>query len=612
MSLVPQKMNINEVFSNTKYFIDFYQREYKWKKEHIENLLDDIFYRFELEYNSDIDPTKENISKYEWYYLNSFMTNDYNGRTYIVDGQQRLTTITLILINLLHIAEKFNVNGLKEVIKSKIFGPDISGRTYWMGQNNREQILAKLLDQEDIEDLNSKNITHINMVKNFKILQSYLGKKLKNDHIFRSFVIYFLTKIILVKIHIDEPKDVTMVFEVINDRGERLKPYEVFKGELLGQLDKDDVDEKYNNVWKSGIEPLELINDDEPDNFFRNYFRAKYVDSRTDYREFDKEYNKTIFSNKWNSILHLKHNVQKVKEFINKDFEYYSKLYIKLLDNNAYDKHYGEYLFYNNLNEQDRQYLLILSACCVNDSDEEEKIKLVSKLLDRHYSLLNLFGCYDSNSFTESIIHINKEIRNKPLDIIKQVFDERLIEDIERVKNTKLSSPFEYSFFKDTSNNMGIRFVRYFFSRVENYLSININHERLTKSRYYNFVRNTGHVNGYHIEHILSNNNENKNLFNNDEELFHKERNRLGALLLLKGKDNISSSNELYKDKLKTYSSSNLWNRTLISDFYHTNKDFQNLINHKNLQFKPYSVFDAQAVEERQYLLFTLIKEIWG
>jgi hypothetical protein len=237
----------------------------------------------------------------------------------------------------------------------------------------------------------------------------------------------------------------------------------------------------------------------------------------------------------------LKRNVNNIKKFINDDFRYYSRLYFKLMDQNIYNKPYGEYVFYNSLTDQDRQLLLILAACKVNDPKEDEKIKIVSKLLDRHYVLLHLFGCYDSNSFTKTIIYINKNIRDKDIDDIRYGFDQKLLEDINIVKNTSINQPFEYAFFKDTSNNLGIRFVRYFFARIENYLSTNINNQRLNASQYYNYVRNTGSVNGYHVEHILSNNTENKALFNNDEENFQKERNRLGALLLLKGKDNISS-----------------------------------------------------------------------
>ncbi len=612
MSINSTDMTINEMFSSTKYYIDFYQREYKWKRSHINSLLNDIFYRFELEYKPTIDPTPENIAKYEWYYLSSFMTNNNNGQTYIVDGQQRLTTLTLILINLYHLSSYYSEGNLGEMLKSKIYGADIMGKTYWMGQNGRVEVLDKLFRNEPIDNGQNDNISHVNIANNAQIIKKYLEDKLTDRHIYKSFVIYFLTKIMLIKIHIEKQKDVAMVFEVINDRGEKLRSYEVFKGTLLGLLDKDEIDQKYNEIWQGGVEPLESINEELVDGFFRDYFRAKYVDTLNDYRDFDGEYHKTVFSNKWNRVLQLKRNINNIKEFVQNDFAYYSKLYYKLVNPDIFDHPYGEYVFYNSsLTDQDRQLLLILSACEVNDPEEDEKIKIVSRLLDRHYVLLQLFGCYDSNSFGKTIIEINKSIRNQDIDSIKEAFDSILLDDINRVKNTSITQPFEYAFFRDTGNNLGIRFVRYFFARIENYLSININNQGLSDNQYYNYVRNTGSVNGYHIEHILSNNPENRMLFDNDEETFQKERNRLGALLVLKGKDNISSSNEVYRDKLKTYNASNLWNRTLIRDFYHTNLDFKNLRENKKLDFRPYDIFNGEAVEGRQQLLFQLVKIIW-
>ena len=60
----------------------------------------------------------------------------------------------------------------------------------------------------------------------------------------------------------------------------------------------------------------------------------------------------------------------------------------------------------------------------------------------------------------------------------------------------------------------------------------------------YDLVSNTGHVNGFHIEHILAQNSENLSLYEENKDRFETERNRLGGLLLLKGKDNISSNNK--------------------------------------------------------------------
>ena len=79
--------------------------------------------------------------------------------------------------------------------------------------------------------------------------------------------------------------------------------------------------------------------------------------------------------------------------------------------------------------------------------------------------------------------------------------------------------------------------------------------------------------------------------------------------------DNISSSNEEYADKLKTYSVGLMWGHTLCTDFYHTNKDFDAFNNtlHENygIMIKPYQKFDAQALEDRNKLLYNLVKIIW-
>ena len=82
--------------------------------------------------------------------------------------------------------------------------------------------------------------------------------------------------------------------------------------------------------------------------------------------------------------------------------------------------------------------------------------------------------------------------------------------------------------------------------------------------------------------------------------------------MLLAGRDNQSSGNETYSEKVKTYSGTLLWNQTLCTAFYHSNKDFEDFIKKYNLDFKPYNVFDGNVVLERQKLLFELTKVIWS
>ena len=115
MAINPTQVTVEGLFGTKKYFIDFYQREYKWNDKQqsykpIKSLLDDIFYRFDLNYRESTDINEDTISRYDWYYLNSFMTNTVGGNTYIVDGQQRLTTLAVLIICLLIIGVKLSID----------------------------------------------------------------------------------------------------------------------------------------------------------------------------------------------------------------------------------------------------------------------------------------------------------------------------------------------------------------------------------------------------------------------------------------------------------------------------------------------------------------------
>jgi hypothetical protein len=76
---------------------------------------------------------------------------------------------------------------------------------------------------------------------------------------------------------------------------------------------------------------------------------------------------------------------------------------------------------------------------------------------------------------------------------------------------------------------------------------------------------------GMHLEHIVTQHPRNRALFTKngvfDEAAFKETRNALGMVLLLTDKLNLSSNDEVYRDKVKTYSKSNLiWNELLIGD----------------------------------------------
>ena len=99
MDVQPDNQSVDKLFSGTVYHIDFYQRDYKWTEVPVRRLLDDLFFPFNKAYdeNKALDPSKETIvAKYPWYYLNTYVTNTIEGRVFVVDGQQRLTTLLIM------------------------------------------------------------------------------------------------------------------------------------------------------------------------------------------------------------------------------------------------------------------------------------------------------------------------------------------------------------------------------------------------------------------------------------------------------------------------------------------------------------------------------------
>ena len=609
MSITPKNKDIMELFSgNTQYFLDFYQRDYQWKKVHIQKLLEDIFYRFSLEYKPSLDVTVAAVNKFDWHYLNAFVTNEFKGKIFIVDGQQRLTSLTLILIKLFHLSKKFK-SDRDTLVKDQIMGVGLFGQTFWMGYGNRSEILRDLLENgyQSFES-SDYDLSQRNLYENYKLIDKQLDEFITDGHKLEAFILYFLTRVQLVNIQIQDTKDVPMVFEVINDRGERLRPYEVLKGKLLGQIDKDDID-TYYDIWQSCIHQIQEIDENEVDNFFRFYFRSRFVDTISEWGEFDGEFHKTIYEAKWDKKIHFKHNVQGVKDFITNDLKYYSNVYVRIL------KESKQYLkippiYFNALNDQDRQSVLLLSALLVNDPFEIEKIELVSALFDRHYSLLQLTSSYNSNDFTETISYLNTALRGKDIAEIQKIFDERLLADMSAAKGIKVVDSLDWTYFSAASRlNLPYKFIKYFFARIEHFIANNIGKKAMA---YNDMVLRTGPKTGYQIEHILAYNDENLALFDGDNEVFNVERNRLGGLLLLLGEDNNLSRNEPYLHKLQIYTSRELyWNKTLSKEFRHKNAQFDEFAKRYDLSFVVYENFDDKSVSERQKILFQLAKQIW-
>ncbi|MGV8154991.1 MAG: DUF262 domain-containing protein [Alkaliphilus sp.] len=616
MEIAYDKHNINKVFSSTHFHIDFYQREYKWDKDTVTRLIDDIFYRFDSAYSEyrNLTANQENVeNKYPWYFMNTYITNK-SGKTYIVDGQQRLTTLSLILISLYHLCDKHNLSKQQDWLRIKIAGVGPGGeKQYWLGHERRIEIMQTLFEQSEPDgNLIDRDITAKNMFENYKTIDREFHKRLETKQKLDTFIYYFLLRIVLINLEVDQ-RNVPMVFEVINDRGIRLNPYEILKGKLLGILEKEEV-HQYADIWEKHLDTLET--NGMVDVFFRTYFRAKFSRTRAESRDFDGAYHRTIDEDKYNNILKLKHNASGVKAFLDNDFTYYSSLFQKI--NNMTALNETNHLYFNSeLNRMEGQAMLILAACKLNDPDENNKIKTIARLFDKTYVLLQLNKLYDSNQFQDLLYTLLGKIEKEPVDKLEPIFDSTVLSYMNKKRGSSGTTLLSYEQFKQVGYaDYNTRFLRYFLTRIELFISQETTLQ--LQDTLYNFVSGAGKFNAYHIEHILSRNSDNKSLFVNsennfDQMMFERERNRLGGLLLLKGRDNQSSGNEKYCDKLKTYTGCAPYlAQSLVKDFYKSNSCMTDFITNSELQFKAIDNFDRKVLEERSALLFNIVEKIWG
>lgn len=137
-------------------------------------------------------------------------------------------------------------------------------------------ILNALYDGSSLKEIDtSSGITSHNMVKIYEIISTRLNRELSNAHKFETFIFYFNLKHVLINLNVEQTES-PMVFEVINDRGVKLKPYEILRGKL-GQIDKLELDKfKLNDMWEKQVN--RIYTRAEGTWFDNNYHREMFED----------------------------------------------------------------------------------------------------------------------------------------------------------------------------------------------------------------------------------------------------------------------------------------------------------------------------------------------
>lgn len=639
-----EERDINYIFGKPKpYSLDVYQRDYRWSDDKEYKIVTQLLIDIELRFENNIKFNKRNQSaelpnilkdveeNFKPYFLNTIMLNEQSGNIYIVDGQQRLTTILLLLIKLYHIGidKGTAVLNVKKFIGEKIYEEDMASVKHFKISNpDRNTIIRKIFEIETINDTDITNITQLNLRDNYQIISKYFdGYFFDKNNVFNAdkynyYVYNLLQKVLIIEQVIKHKEDVAMIFETANDRGKELEPHEVLKGMLLGVLDTN-VKEECNTIWNEGLKTFFSIDENykNVDDFFRTYFRAKYADTAFQYQQFASKYHRNLLSND-KIIKDLdRSNPSKIEKFIKNDFVYYYKLYLEV---SAHAKEGTNlYIASNYANEQGQQFLLILSALSLKDPEHEAKVNLVAKKFDQFFTISSLIGAGDNNDRQKLYYDLSKSIRNKPLAVLNDAFDSIIVPYFSEhgFPITEFNEIFQYKYFEKAK--IEGRFSKYVLSRVDRYLADLLNEQSFAKQESLHFITHSGNrpTHGFHIEHMFSNNEKIMEQFTDsngefDEKLFIDERNRLGAVILMKGNENIRTSNWVYKKKFNSYQNSGfIWNRILTNSI--NPASLNNCSDEIKQLFKAYEpdvegLLTREAINERQELLFRLVTRIYS
>ncbi len=206
---------INEIFEDS-YVIPLYQRNFAWGEEQIQQLIQDIY-----------DASQQGDLKY---YIGTLVVlKRHNGVYEVIDGQQRLTVLSLLI----------RILGLKTELKlSYDSRPEVE---------NFLREFYKDLDYKSCEAQTYNFSNAVKCIKNSKVLKSD-GKSLEFDVIRKDLVDYLLNKVILFRVEIPEDTDVASYFEIMNNRGEQLQKHEIFKAKLMAKLEPKFHNE-FNLIW---------------------------------------------------------------------------------------------------------------------------------------------------------------------------------------------------------------------------------------------------------------------------------------------------------------------------------------------------------------------------
>jgi uncharacterized protein with ParB-like and HNH nuclease domain len=332
MDLHAYTKTIYDLFSiNKKYIVPRFQREFSWTQEEVLELWKDIISNIKFNNNTFIN---------QEYFIGSLVLvgEDKSTELLIVDGQQRLTTITIFLSAIIETFKSIERNDLAEGLYALVEGKDVANKPFFKLENeNPKPFLQKAIQHYEKSDTAAETKEE----KLLKEAYDFLFKRLQKSTLTKEFLEYsnynklvessdqycqlleaIRDQILTLKtiyITVVSKDDAYTIFETLNARGMNLSTIDLVKNDIFKVLKQehpnDDAKEKWAEIKYNLSIRDESIN---IDTFFRHFWLSKYEFTTEDkiYKSFKKlsSSHKISSSEFLDDLLYESNNYKKVTD----------------------------------------------------------------------------------------------------------------------------------------------------------------------------------------------------------------------------------------------------------------------------------------------------------
>ncbi len=597
--------SVRELLSDTKYGIDYYQREYKWQTKQIVELVSDLTTAFLEEYQSQHE--RKDVASYGHYFLGSIVISQPDEKKQIVDGQQRLTSLTLLLIYL-HNIQKDRPDAVS--IEKMIFSEEYGEKSFNLDIPERNECMNALFDGTPYDAVDQVESIQ-NLIGRYNDIVEAFPAEIANDKALPYFVDWLRNKTQLVEITAYADADAYTIFETMNDRGLSLSNTDMLKGYLLASITDTAKRTEANKEIKHWLLTF-AKRDSERDtkeseaDFFKAWLRAKYAQDIRERKKGAKPEDFDLIGTEYHRWVRAKDDLiglntsDDFNRWVRQDLRFFARVYLELLDASETLKPGLESVRFNADHGFTQQFQVLLAPLLPTDDEAtvKAKLKLTADYLDcwLNRRLWN-FKSIDYSTLQYATFLLTKELRNLSLDALRDKL-------ITRLTNDQKELPLDDQPYL---NNWNAKSLHRQLARFTHWLE----EQSGQPGRYLEYIVRSG-KNAYEIEHLWANHFErHTDEFAHAQE-FSAHRNRVGGLVLLPKKINASLNDKAYSDKLEHYQSENLLARSLHPMCYVHNPGFLKLKAETGLPFNAFTEFKKTNFDDRFTLYKGIAERLWS